>query len=107
MLTATQAAALLSISKRTIYTLAAEKKIACYRFGGAVRFDPQDLDAYKAQCRSPATTQDAGSISLTVSSTGSEARHAHQARRAITLRAKCMALNFWHEMPVCCQSLPT
>jgi excisionase family DNA binding protein len=51
MLTATEAAALLSISKRTLYTLAAEKKIACYRFGSAVRFDPQDLDAYKAQCR--------------------------------------------------------
>jgi excisionase family DNA binding protein len=72
MLTATEAAALLSISKRTLYTLAAEKKIACYRFGSAVRFDPQDLDAYKAQCRSPATTPDAGSISLTVSSTASE-----------------------------------
>ena len=101
MLTATEAAALLSISKRTLYTLAAEKKIACYRFGSAVRFDPQDLDAYKAQCRSPATTPDAGSISLTVSSTASESaltsyfqRAGRASRRSHSTSAKRRG-NWW------------
>ena len=56
MLTATEAAQALGVSKRHLYQLASAKKIACYRFGSAVRFDPQDIEAYKAQCRSPATT---------------------------------------------------
>ena len=62
MLTATQAAQALGVSKRHLYQLASAKKIACYRFGSAVRFDPQDIEAYKQSCRSPATTPDAGSI---------------------------------------------
>ena len=60
MLTATEAAQALGVSKRHLYQLAAAKKIACYRFGSAVRFDPQDIEAYKQSCRSPATTLDAG-----------------------------------------------
>lgn len=43
MLTASEAAQALGISKRMLYTLAASKKIACYRFGSAVRFEQQDF----------------------------------------------------------------
>ena len=82
MLTATQAAQALGVSKRLLYTLAAEKKIACYRFGSAIRFDAADLEAYKSQCRSPATTQAPGSISLTVSLAGSESELTNYFRRA-------------------------
>ena len=55
MLTATQAADALGVSKRHLYALAAKGLLPCYRFGGAVRFDAADLDAYKASCRSAST----------------------------------------------------
>ena len=71
MLTARQAAEHLGLSLRTIYTLAAQNKLACHRFGKAVRFDLSDLEALKTQCRSPATTPASGTTSLTVTSTGS------------------------------------
>lgn len=67
MLTAAEAAELLKISPRKMYALAAAGEVACHRFGAAVRFAPEDLEAYKAKCRSPATTRAAGSTSLTVS----------------------------------------
>ena len=58
MLTATEAAQALGVSKRHLYALAAKGLLPCYRFGSAVRFDPQDIEAYKQSCRSPATTMD-------------------------------------------------
>jgi excisionase family DNA binding protein len=67
LLTAAEAAASLRISTRKMYELAASGELACHRFGGAVRFDQSDLDAYKLKCRSPATTRAAGSTSLTAS----------------------------------------
>ena len=82
---ATEAAQRLGVSKRHLYQLAAAKKIACYRFGSAVRFDPQDIEAFKQSCRSPATTPDAGSINLIVSSPVSESAlidYFHKAGRA-------------------------
>lgn len=71
-LTAQEAAKRLKISARKIYSLAAAGELAAYRFGSAVRFAPSDLDAYTSKCRSPATTQAAGTTSLTVSSMGGE-----------------------------------
>ena len=71
MLTATEAAALLSISKNALrWPL---KKDSVLSFPG-LRFAliRKTWTPHKAQCRSPATTPDAGSISLTVSSTASE-----------------------------------
>jgi excisionase family DNA binding protein len=67
LLTARQVAPLLGLSARKVYALAAAGEIACHRFGASVRFDPSDLDNYKAACRSPATTRAAGSTSLTAS----------------------------------------
>lgn len=55
MLTATQAAQVLGVSKRTIYTLAAKGLLPCYRIGSVIRFEQADLDAYKASCRSAST----------------------------------------------------
>lgn len=55
MLTATEAADALGVSKRHLYALAAKGLLPCYRFGSAVRFDAADLDAYKASCRSAST----------------------------------------------------
>ena len=57
LLDAKEAAARLKVSARKVYAAAASGELACYRFGSAVRFDPADLDAWKAQCRSPATTR--------------------------------------------------
>lgn len=71
MLTAAQAGKVLGLSARTMYDLARAGKVACHRLGvgdGAVRFDPADLEEYKRQCRSPATTPAAGCSSLTASS---------------------------------------
>ena len=67
-ITAREAAARLGLSARKLYELAASGKLACYRFGGAVRFDRVDLEAYRASCRSPVTTPANGSTSLTASS---------------------------------------
>ena len=72
MLTASGAARLLGLSARKVYALAAAGELAAYRFGASVRFSTADLEAYKAQCRSPATTQAAGTSSLTVSSPDGE-----------------------------------
>ncbi len=47
MLTAAQVAQLLGISERSVYALAAAKKIAHHRFGRAVRFAPEDVEAYR------------------------------------------------------------
>jgi len=49
MLTATDAAQALGVSKRHLYALAAKGLVPCYRFGSAVRFDAADLDAYNAK----------------------------------------------------------
>lgn len=43
MLTAKEAAALLGISAREVYRLVGAGKLACYRFGTAVRFEKADL----------------------------------------------------------------
>lgn len=72
MMTAAEAAAHLRISTRKMYDLAASGEVACHRFGGAVRFDPADLEEYKTRCRSPATTRAAGSTNLTASLPGSD-----------------------------------
>lgn len=66
IITAREAADRLGLSRRTIYALAASGTLACYRFGGSVRFDTDDLDDYRKSCRSasmPATS--AGAITLT------------------------------------------
>ncbi|MNL32801.1 Helix-turn-helix domain protein [compost metagenome] len=71
LLTAAEAGQRLGISARTVYAIAKAGRLACHRLGvgnGAIRFDPADLEEYKNQCRSPATTQAAGSSSLTASS---------------------------------------
>ena len=51
MLPAKEVAALLCLSPRKIYQLASSGELPCYRFGGALRFDPADVEAYKAACR--------------------------------------------------------
>lgn len=71
MLKAAEAGKLLGLSASTMYALAAAGKIACHRMGledGAVRFEEADVLAYKESCRSPVTTQGAGSSSLIASS---------------------------------------
>ena len=47
-LKAKQAGVFLGLSARKLYELAASGELACYRFGGAVRFELADLEAYKA-----------------------------------------------------------
>ena len=56
MLTAAQVAQQLGISERSVYALAAAKKIAHHRFGRAVRFAPEDVEAYREACRSTVTS---------------------------------------------------
>jgi excisionase family DNA binding protein len=46
LLTARQAARVLSISERTLFSLTKSGMIAAVRFGRNVRYDPRDLDAW-------------------------------------------------------------
>lgn len=58
MLTASQVATMLAMSERAVYDLAKTGKLPSYRMGagnGAVRFDLQDVEAYKQSCRFTAT----------------------------------------------------
>lgn len=66
-LTATEAAAVLGISARKVYALAQSGALPCHRYDTAVRFDPADVEAYKASCRSVLTpVTNAGALSSTV-----------------------------------------
>lgn len=51
LITAQDVAARLGISRRMVYDLAATGALPSYRFGGALRFDPADVEAYKQACR--------------------------------------------------------
>jgi excisionase family DNA binding protein len=52
MLTVKEAAALLGIAPRTMYSLAAPAgPLPCYRVGRALRFEQTDVFGYKEQCR--------------------------------------------------------
>lgn len=73
-LTARQVAAVLGVSERMVYALAAPAgPLPCYRLGRAVRFDAADVEEYRTQCRStrmPALA--VGGLSSTAVSVGSE-----------------------------------
>lgn len=73
MLTAAEVAAKLGISPRAVYDIP-ERRLPRYRFGaggGAVRFAPEDVEAYRASCRSIATSApDGGASTSTTTSTG-------------------------------------
>jgi len=69
MLTAQQVAQMLGLSARAVYDLAASKRLACYRVGAggsAVRFEPDDVAAYKAACRSSGTSATSAGASASV-----------------------------------------
>ncbi len=53
MLTAKQVASMLGLSQTKIYDLARCGKLRSYRFDGAVRFEPADVEAFKEACRVP------------------------------------------------------
>ena len=73
MLTAQQVADALGLSRRAVYDLADAGLLPCYRMGvgrGALRFDPADVEAYRAACRSTATNAPAdGCSNSTIAST--------------------------------------
>ena len=50
MLTAKEAAARLGVPAKTVYKLTAERLLACYRIGRAVRISADDLEAYMKSC---------------------------------------------------------
>lgn len=52
MLTAVAVAALLGISRSKVYELARSGRLPMYRIDDAVRFDPADVEAFRASCRS-------------------------------------------------------
>ena len=71
MLTAKQVAEQLGISARLVYDLAARGELPVYRIASALRFDPQDVEAYRASCRSVGTRgTSAGGSSSTVTLRG-------------------------------------
>jgi excisionase family DNA binding protein len=51
MLTAAEVATQLGLSPRAVYELHASGRLPGYRFGRAVRFEPADVEAFKAACR--------------------------------------------------------
>jgi excisionase family DNA binding protein len=65
MLTAVDVAMQLAISARKVYELAASGQMACHRFGGAVRFSQDDVDAYVQAARHPVAPQDRSTVRLT------------------------------------------
>ncbi len=52
LINAKTAAALLSVSERTLWTLTNRGEIRCVRIGRAVRYDPEDLRAWIAAKKS-------------------------------------------------------
>lgn len=52
MLTAEQVGAQLGLSARKVYALAADGSLASFKFGRAIRFDPQAVTEYKEKCQS-------------------------------------------------------
>jgi excisionase family DNA binding protein len=68
MMKASQVAESLGLAKRTVYELHATGKLAGYRFGSAVRFDPTDVETFRTSCRSAGTPEtSAGATNLTAS----------------------------------------
>lgn len=53
MLTASEVAKQLAISGRKVYALASAGALASHRFGSAVRFSQEDVDAYVRASRQP------------------------------------------------------
>lgn len=51
LLTAAEVAELLALSLTKVYELARRGSLAHFRFGGAVRFDLADVEAYKQSCK--------------------------------------------------------
>ena len=67
-LKASEVAAMLGISKRLVYDLAARGDLPSHRLGDAVRFDISDVESYKTKCRSVGTpVTNAGALSSTAS----------------------------------------
>ena len=64
LLTARQVAEQLAVSQRFVYDLAARGELPVVRLGGAVRFEPQDVEAYRTSCRSTGTRQSAAGVSI-------------------------------------------
>ena len=57
------AASMLGISARKVYELANSGRIPCYRIDTAVRFDPQDVEAFRKSCRSATTPVTSAGVS--------------------------------------------
>lgn len=55
LINAAKAAEMLGISKRKVYDLAQDGKLQCYRIDSCIRFAPQDIEEYRASCRSATT----------------------------------------------------
>ena len=53
LLTAAAVAVLLGISRSKVYELAREGRLPMYRIDDAVRFAPEDVEAFKEACRVP------------------------------------------------------
>ena len=67
MLTIAAVSELLALSESAVRAHAKAGRLPSYRFGRAVRFDPRDVEAFKASCRSAGTPEtSAGDSSSTV-----------------------------------------
>lgn len=63
MLKAADVARALGLSRRAVYDLASNGLLPHYRPApGAVRFDPQDVERYRASCRSDGTRETKGGV---------------------------------------------
>jgi excisionase family DNA binding protein len=67
MITAAEAAKQLGISARMVYDLFHAGRLAGFKIGRAVRFDPADIETFRQSCRSPGTpATSAGGTTSTV-----------------------------------------
>lgn len=76
LLTAAQVATQLAVSRRMVYDLVGSGTLPVVRIGGALRFDPNDIEAFVAACRVPARTKPATRIGVMVPTTRLEDGHA-------------------------------
>lgn len=77
MIDAAAVARCLGISRRMVYDLARDGRLASYRFGDAVRFAPADVEAFRASCRSTGTSSKSAGVLISTAALKAAASGLH------------------------------
>lgn len=82
MFKAKEVAAMLNVSKRHVYSLRERGELVGYWFGDTLRFDPADVEAYRALCRSTTTKAASAGAFKSVLHAMHGGRHVHLPRES-------------------------